>query len=158
MEIREVEIGVRRVKLLGYYVDETPYRGKSDDEKVVLQFQNIMSIDVSKDELYFTLRAFYSYSEKPEQRLLDFHVQNTFYIKDFANYVVPKGENDNDINLNENAWSIIVGLSLSHTRAFMSNSIYDTVFKHFIIPIVNPLEFTRSILKLKIPDIEKAST
>lgn len=162
MDINIVDIGISRIKLLGYAVDETLYHGKDEDENLNLQFQHIVAVDIPKNELIFTLRAFYSYSETSDDfRLMDFHVQNVFFIKDFVNYVVDKDNGEKDINLNENAWTIIASLSLSHTRAFMSNSIHDTIYKHFIIPIVNPIEFTKGLLKLKTPNIEeveKAST
>jgi hypothetical protein len=155
MDITTVDIGIRRVKLLRYAVDETLYRGKNEDDKLNLQFQHFITINVSEDELIFTLRVFYSYADAPDTTLIDFHVQNVFFVRDFKNYVMPKNENQNDINLNDNAWSIIAGLSLTHTRAFMSNSIADTIYKHFIIPIVNPLAFARRLLELRTIDSEE---
>lgn len=155
MDITTVEVGIRRVKLIGYYVDELLYRGQEQNHNLNLLFQHVIKTDESLSQLTFTLRAFYSYTDSPDNhKLLDFHVENCFFINGLTNFIAKNEKGEQVINLTDNAWAIIVGLSVSHLRGFLSHNVAGTVYKDFIIPIIDPIAFYKGLFNIKLPVTE----
>jgi hypothetical protein len=145
----EISIGIRKVRIEAFFVNEKRYR-LNEDNKLQFTFQHKIDTDVENNLLYFTLRVYFFYPDIGEgEKLLDFHVQNTFYIADFAKYVVKNPlDNEHTVLLTDNVWIIIASLSLTHTRALMSVNIAGTVYNNLILPIVNPEDFARKLLGL----------
>jgi len=72
------------------------------------------------------------------------------YITMFKKQVVKNPlTNEDVIMLTDTIWTIIASMSLAHTRAIMSTNVLGTVYDHFIIPIVDPQEFTSKIFSLQ---------
>lgn len=144
----EIAIGVRKIRLKGFFMAESEYKPNEDD-KLKYGFQYRIDTDVPNDLFSFTLRAFYFYNQtEPESHLiLDCHVTTTFYIQNLQGFVKANEERKEvSYNFTDKAWVVIASLSLTHLRAVMSTQVAGTVFNDFIIPIVNPEEFTGNLL------------
>ena len=146
----EIAIGIRKVKLVGFFVNEGLYKHEKE-EQIKYAFQHIIGLDVENNLLSFTLRAFYYYDDiGHDQKLIDIHVRNTFAINELAKRIVKNPlNNEATIMLTDLVWTIIASMSLAHTRAIMSTNISGTVYDHFIIPIVDPQEFAKKIFNLQ---------
>ena len=153
----EIAIGVRKIRLRAFFMGESEYKPNEDD-KLKYGFQYRIDTDVEKDLFGFTLRIFYFYNQtEPESHLiLDCHVTTTFFLQNLQGFI-QKNEERNEIsyNLTNKAWIVIASLSLTHLRAIMSTKVAGTVFNDFIIPIVNPEEFTSNLLHWQ-PQVLKA--
>jgi phage-related minor tail protein len=69
--------------------------------------------------------------------------QNVFTIQELAKMVV--SENQDLINIPDNILTMLLSISISHTRALMSQSALGSKFQDIIIPIVNPGDLVSKI-------------
>ena len=147
----EISIGVKKVRLKAFFMGESEYKPANDD-KLKYGFQYRIDADVEKNLFGFTIRIFYFYSETdPElQTILDCHVTTTFFIQNLQGFTQKNEErNEMSYNFTNKLWVVIASLSLTHLRAIMSTKVAGTAYDNFIVPIVNPEEFTNRLLNFQ---------
>ncbi len=70
---------------------------------------------------------------------MEFQLQNVFQIHELKKYITNDGKIDFP---NQDVWVTIVGLSLSHSRAILSQQLAGTILQDSLLPILDAREVT----------------
>lgn len=135
------DIKVKRIKDFIFFVNEPNYK-KELSNKILVRFQHRLEVNTM---VHFTLRTVFFYPGKQEEMVSDLHVENVFEIENIGQYLNKKGK----YNLPYQILSIIVNLSISHSRALLQKNLAGTVCQELMIPILDADEITKSFFPLE---------
>ena len=94
-----------------------------------------LSFNVEKKTVILNARVFYHYEDAPPDKILvDTTVQNVFEIEDLQKFIM----DGNDLKFPQSLITTLVSLSISHTRALMTQRISGTVYQDNIMGIIDP--------------------
>jgi len=132
---------ILRVKDIGFNVNENfiLHDKQSSDIKISLSCE--LKIHTKSKIIVIEIFAFYYYQHEIGKQLASITVQNAFTVLNLEEY-----DTNDRLLLPPNFLITIVSISLSHTRALFSKNIDGTVFNGIIMPLINPEEFTKSVL------------
>lgn len=133
MEREITNIPIRRVKELGFYMNESLY--KAGPENVVnIQLGAQLGHDVSQNLVLLFTRIFYHYIDSPSTDILaDIQVQTIFEIEELSQFLV----SDMEIKLPPLVISEMVGASFSHSRALLSNNLAGTYWQENYLELIS---------------------
>ncbi|RFM26197.1 hypothetical protein [Deminuibacter soli] len=135
-KITPADIEVRRIKDFAFFVNESMF----DQEKIQtieVRFQHKLDI---MQAISFTLRTVFIYPGV-DDLIADLHVENVFAVNNLEQYSDGKG----GYNLPHDLLAIIVGESVSHSRALFQKNIAGTAFQGLNIPMVDAIQMTQSL-------------
>lgn len=127
------ELGIKRVKLQNFGVDESIEAPANNAANINIEQQLVFSIP---DNLV-TLTLFTKFSEIGTEKIFAHGVvQNSFIVKDLA--TMANKNNPQLLDLPDQLLVTILSISISHSRALIAASLMGTRFQDIYIPIVNP--------------------
>lgn len=132
-----VELGVKRITLLGWNVAERPFEeGKYEFDFSITQNT---SFDTVNEMAAFIITFTYK-NKATEELLISFTVLNMYHLKGLKAF----GKEVNgqiEILLPRDVLVTCLSLSLSHCRAILSQNITNTIYSTVIpLPVFNPVE------------------
>jgi hypothetical protein len=137
------QIAIKRVKLLSFGIDESAELPDADD--LIVNMEKDFSFS-EKDNTVVLLLNITFLSETTERMLMNGIVQNVFTIKDLKRFVDPG--NPAVVKLPENILSMLLSISVSHSRALMAQSAMGTALQDVYIPLVNPDQMAKELFDL----------
>lgn len=142
-----VSLGIKKIKDLSFIIRESLYKGES--ELISIDFEHKIGLKKDESLLSLTLRIVYYYpGNQSKTILLEAEIENVFFVSNLNKYV-----NDRDeITFEEQVWVTMVSLSVSHSRALLAKNCAGTVLQETLLPIINPVDLTRSILLKSTPE------
>lgn len=138
----KVEIGIKRIKLLSFTIQDTKQIVVADRTNINLEPD--LKIEPENDLIIFQIKTTLSSLETKEVYATGV-VQNIFMVKNVKKLTSP--ENPSQITIPDGVLYTIVGLSISHTRALMAHALSGTTYEQIYIPIVNPVDVTAQFFK-----------
>jgi len=128
----QFHLNIKKVRLTAFKINE-----EVDTPNVHLQKINMQQmIQYSLADLTITLDLTISFSTSEDLLFMEGTSRNVFTIQELAKMVA--SENQDLINIPDNILAMMLSISISHTRALMSQSALGSKFQDIIIPIVNP--------------------
>ena len=130
-------IKIKRIKEFYFILNEAI---SERDKPVTVQFQHITRFFGDTNLIDLTLRVYYTHDpDIPAKTILvDIHVQNVFEIDNLNQFLV-----NTEFVLPQNLMIMMVGLSISHTRALVAKNISGTIYQDNIIPVADPAEVAK---------------
>ncbi|MCW3110124.1 MAG: hypothetical protein JWQ09_4630 [Segetibacter sp.] len=133
-------LGVNRIKEFSFTINEALYE---EGKLIRIQFQHQTHFNEELNIVDLTLRVIYVYDITkvfPDTILVDIHVQNIFTVPNLRQYLIK----DKGFFLPQGLIISMVSLSISHTRALLSNRVAGTIYQHNNLPLINPTEVAKS--------------
>jgi hypothetical protein len=128
----QFHLNIKKVRLIAFKINEEVDAPTSQLQKINMQ----QMIQYSLADLTITLDLTISFCTSEDLLFMEGTSQNVFTIQELAKMVV--SENQDLINIPDNILAMLLSISISHTRALMSQSVLGSKFQDIIIPIVNP--------------------
>lgn len=154
--IPDVSFRIIRVKDISYDVHEKMFVPSTPAEQMKVNLVCVLSFNTDTNYVILEITASYYYEkESVSNPFASITVQNVFQVEKVIRFV-----EDEDLYLPHMLISTLVGLSLSHTRALFSKSIDGTAYNNIVLPIINPVEFSRKVfphmfrMEKQIPEIK----
>jgi hypothetical protein len=135
----QFHLNIKKVRLTAFKINEEVDAPTSQLQKINMQ----QMIQYSLTDLTITLDLTISFSTPEDLLFMEGTSQNVFTIQELAKMVV--SENQDLINIPDNILTMLLSISISHTRALMSQSALGSKFQDIIIPIVNPGDLVSKI-------------
>lgn len=131
--------GIKRIKQFSFLINESL---AVKDKPVGIKFQHNTTFHGDANIVDLTLRVYYSYDDKipTDNILVDFHVQNLFVVNELKKYQ----QINSEFILPQDLISAILGISISHLRALLTQNLAGTAYQENIIPIVDTLEVAKA--------------
>ena len=129
-------ITIKRIKTLSFTINELAIR--QDEELLKAELGLSLGFSVEKNLIELKVRTYYSYPEDTSP-VADITVQNIFEVNSLAPYL----ERPNFIVLPDKVIITLVGLSISHTRALLSQCLLGTPLQDSIMSILDPAEVAK---------------
>lgn len=132
---------ILRVKDISFSVNEVMFNPNYDVTKMQVRVNCELKYNAEANYLILEMNAFFLY-EYPDREdiFADIVVHNVFEIANIKEFI-----QDTKVILPERLLVTLMGISLSHTRALFSKNIAGTAFNLLILPLIDPLEFSRQI-------------
>jgi hypothetical protein len=134
MEQKQVNIGVKKIKEIEFFVDEDVTLANPTAFKFGLGLT--LNLGLADNTVEMVLTAFFS-DNSQEKVFMRIKTSNVFLLLELADF--HKLEN-NEYNIPDNVLVTLLSLSISHTRALLAKNAIGTKFADLYIPIVNPSE------------------
>ena len=137
-------IKVIKIKVVSLFIDEFNI---PEDVTFKVDFDKTYYVDVNTNLVIINLNIVYSIpiDEQQNRKVLDCIVHNAFEVENIKDFVDEKGV----VNLPLDLLSSLVGLSLTHSRAVISIHSAGTALGDTLIPVVNPIDFTKALFEEK---------
>lgn len=142
MSEKQVNIGIKRIKEIGYQINEEILTEANTE--INLTFGLTTNFDIGQKTTEIVLSATY-FKKDTNETMLEIKTSNIFTIlelEDFKN-------KDNSFSLPENILVTLLSLSITHTRALLSKNTQGTKYADLYIPIVNPTILLQGLIKEK---------
>lgn len=145
-EQKAIGFQIARIRTIGFKLNEHNIRPAEPQRSIELELQHRTDFNIDANILSITIRCYFYYDAEltAENILADIEVENFFAVEELHKHV-----KDGQEDLPAEIWVSMFGLSVSHTRALLSERIAGTKLTNLIIPIVNPLELAKSFLPHK---------
>jgi hypothetical protein len=140
--VKTPSLSIKRVKLIYFLLNEHLYKSGPNNK---IRFQLGFTMDLSPDEklIRFVLNTFFNY-EGSKEILTEIKVENVFAIADIDGYI-KDGFPEHVINL-------IIGLSISHSRALLAHQLSGSRFQNAMLPIGDAKEVTKHFFAENLKD------
>ena len=135
----QFHLNIKKVRLTAFRINQVVEAPSPPLQKINMQ----QIISYSLEDLAITLELTISFSTPEDVLFMEGTSQNVFSVLELHRMVV--SENKDLINIPDNILVMLLSISISHTRALMSQSALGTKFQDIIIPIVNPGELMSKI-------------
>lgn len=123
---------ITKIRELVFILNESGFNGDLNSP-VRIDFQHAVVVNEGSSILSFILKCIFTYSDNPSTILVEHHLQNDFIVEDLKQFL-HSGKN---ITLPQPVWIDILEVSVSHSRAYLTQRLAGTNFQHKIIPIVD---------------------
>jgi len=145
-EQKAIGFQIARIRTTGFKLNEYNHRPDEPQRSIKLELQYRTEFNIGTNILSITIRCYLHYDGEltPENILADIEVENLFVVEELYKHVI-----DGQEDLPAEIWVNMFGLSVSHTRALVSERIAGTTLTNTIIPIINPVELTKAFLPHK---------
>lgn len=145
-EQKAIGFQIARIATVGFKLNEYNIRPDEAQRSIKVELQHRIAFNTDTGILSITIRCYIHYDGEltTENILAEIEVENSFAVEELHKHV-----KDGQEDLPTEIWASMFGLSVSHTRALVSERIAGTILTNFIIPIVNPLELTKAFLPHK---------
>lgn len=145
-EQKAIGFQIARIRTTGFKLNEYNIRPDEPQRSIKLELQHRTEFNIGTNILSITIRCYLHYEGEltPENILADIEVENLFVVEELYKHV-----KDGQEDLPAEIWVSMFGLSVSHTRALVSERIAGTILTNTIIPIINPVELTKAFLPHK---------
>lgn len=141
---------VRKIKVISFHINEKQFApGSIGTLRVEMQQSFGFLIDLNLVELILTVFYRHPDSNESEPHLVQIQVQNIFEISDLHKFYI----NNEYVKLPGNVIASIVGLSVSHTRALLSQNLLGTVFQEEVLAIMNSEDIARHFYPYMFDDL-----
>jgi hypothetical protein len=133
-----VSLTVRRIKESSFMIDERLYAEREKETpgqilKVDMGLKLSFAVDV--DFVFIDVHVSYVSSDEPKKEVFTkIEVQNVFEVSDLKRFQA----SDTEILLPAEIITMLVGLSITHTRALMARNIAGTIMQENLIAVVDP--------------------
>jgi hypothetical protein len=131
-----INYSIYRVKTIAFNINEGLFSNENASVKIEVA-QNI-GVNLELSFVNCKITVYIYYEGQQHNRLAEITVENIFKVEDLANLAVER-----DYFLPVNLLISIFGLSISHTRALFFANLSGTTYQQAIIPITDPVDFTR---------------
>jgi hypothetical protein len=135
----EFHINIKKLRLLAFKMDDSVDAPPPQELKINLQ----QTINYSLADLTITLSLTMSFNASKDVLFMEGTSQNIFIIQELPKMVHP--ENPDQINIPDNILVMLLSISISHTRALMSQSALGSKFQDIIVPLINPSNLIKTI-------------
>ena len=126
----QVEIGILKIKDLGFFLDELIDSG--EDSGLVYNLN--IGQNIQEEWIEFMLEAQFK-NKTTGETFLSGKASTRFLIKNLKDFVV-----SDSLNLPPDAMTTMFSMSFTHTRAILSKNTAGSKFDNMYLPIVNPGE------------------
>lgn len=140
-EEEQISFRIIRVKDISFNINENFFKPEKTPNDIKITINCELKTNVEVDFIIIEINSFYHYHPDLENQLASITVQNAFNVPNLRRF-----NNDDKLLLPHSLLITLVSISLSHTRALFSKSIGGSAFNDMVMPIINPDEFTRSVL------------
>ena len=139
-----ITFNILRIKDISFWVNEIFYDPKYPADKVQVRVNCELKFNADANYVIIELNPLYFY-EYPDQDIKEhifanITVHNTFAVNDVKSFI--KGD---QLYLPTEVLVTLIGISISHTRALFSKNIDGTAFNGIVLPLIDPLEFSKQI-------------
>jgi hypothetical protein len=133
-------INVKKIKTISLFLDEYNI---PQDVIFKIDFNRTYNIDVTQNLVALNLGVTYSIpnGESSNRKVLECFIHNLFEVENIKAFVDEHGV----VKLPLDMLSSLVGLSISQSRAVLSIHTAGTAFGETLIPVINPIEFTKKL-------------
>lgn len=139
MEQNQVNIRVKKIKDIGFFIDEAVTLEKP--EEFVFGFELTMNLKLEDNTVEMVLTALFS-DKSQGNVFMKIKTSNVFLLLELADFQNP---DKNGFNIPDNLLVTLLSISISHTRALLSKNSIGTKFAELYIPIVNPSEVFKQL-------------
>lgn len=142
---------ILRVKDISFTVNEILYDPNYPTDKTQVRVNCELKFNVEDNYVIIEMIPSYLY-EYPDREIKEhifatITVHNTFLFNDVKSFM--KGD---QLYLPTEVLVSLIGISISHTRALFSKSLDGTAFNGIVLPLIDPLEFSRQIFAYMFDD------
>lgn len=130
----QVEIGILKIKDLGFFLDE--WIDSGEDSGLVYNLN--IGQNIEEDWIEFMLEAQFKNSTTGET-FMSGKASTRFLIKNLKDFAL-----NDSLNLPPEAMTTMFSMSFTHTRAILSKNAAGSKFDKMYLPIVNPGELLNS--------------
>lgn len=135
---------VLRVKDISFWANETFYDPKYPANKTQVRVNCELKFNTDANYVIIELNPVYIYEypdkEVKEHIFASITVHNAFEVNDVKSLV-----KDDQLYLPTQFLVTLMGISISHTRALFSKNIDGTAFNGIVLPLIDPLDFSKQI-------------
>lgn len=133
-----------RVKDISFSVNEILFDPKYPTDKVQVRVNCELKFNADANYVIIELNPVYLY-EYPDEEINErifatIIVQNAFAVNDVQSLI-----KDGQLYLPTNLLVTLIGISISHTRALFAKTVDGTAFNGIVLPLIDPLVFSRQI-------------
>jgi hypothetical protein len=128
----EFHINIKKLRLRAFRINESVDAPSPEELKINMQ----QMIQYSLADLTITLDLTISFQTADDVLIMEGTGHNIFTIQELPIMIIP--ENPDQINIPDNILATLLSISISHTRALMSQSALGSKFQDIMVPLVNP--------------------
>ena len=139
-----IHVNIKSLRLLAFNMNESVELPFPEQRIINLKHQIIYSMP----DLTITMDLTISFSTPALQLFMECSVRNIFTVLELPSMLTPG--NEDQINIPNNVLAVMLGLSVSHTRALMAQSALGSKFQDVLIPIVNPVDLVSQLIPAEI--------
>ncbi|NBW35872.1 MAG: hypothetical protein EBR30_12790 [Cytophagia bacterium] len=132
IEPKQIQWSILEIKETEFYVNET-----SNPTQISFGYQVGLDINVSESFVRFSIIASYA-DANTNEIVLKSRSHTSFGIKDINLYARKDDKGQDEIDFPDAFWTLLFSLAYSHARALQAKSAGSTIFKTFMLPIINP--------------------
>jgi hypothetical protein len=141
----EFEIGITKVKELGFSLDESAAIGS---KQLHMNLQVQFSYDLPNNSIVLQLSvAFMNDANLPISRV---EVANHFIMANLKQYINPK--HSDVLQIPEEAMTLLLSISYSHARALLARHLNGTSLESLVLPIISPSQVLKD-LNIEVKDV-----
>lgn len=140
MESKNVNIGIKKIKDIEFFVNEAVTL--TDPFEANINFELTTNVHLEEKAVEMLLTA--SFAEKDKGELfMKIKTSNVFFILELSDFVDKEKE---AFLIPDNVMVTLFSLSVSHTRALLAKNALGTKFSEIYLPIINPAEMLKNLL------------
>jgi hypothetical protein len=141
MEQMQVNIAVKKIKEVEFFVNEEIEIANPPIANIKFELTTNIILDDKSIEMLLTT---YFVDQDQGNMFMKIKTSNVFLFLELVNF--HKSEN-NEFDIPDNVLVTFLSLSISHSRALLAKNALGTKFADLYIPIVNPSEILKQLLK-----------
>jgi hypothetical protein len=141
MEQMQVNIAVKKIKEVEFFVNEEIEIANPPIANIKFELTTNIILDDKSIEMLLTT---YFVDQDQGNMFMKIKTSNVFLFLELVNF--HKSEN-NEFDIPNNVLVTFLSLSISHSRALLAKNALGTKFADLYIPIVNPSEILKQLLK-----------
>jgi hypothetical protein len=139
MEQNEVNIAVKKIKDVEFFVDEKIELADPSIANITFELTTNINIEDKAIEMLLTTLFI---DQVNGNIFMKIKTSNVFLLLELANFYNPE---TNEFNIPDNILVTFFSLSISHSRALLAKNSLGTRFSEMYIPIVNPSEILKQL-------------
>jgi|GEM_PF-2084483 len=137
----QILISIRQIKDIDFFANQSI--DLKPEESSIL-FENNINFNFKDDYIEFFLTVIYKEKQRQEE-FLRYKCSTSFNVVDLGRF--KSKEEGEKINFPEMALASMLGITLSHARALLAKNASGTKFAQFYLPIINPTDMLRTVMK-----------
>ena len=131
-----INYSIYRVKAVSFYVNESLF--VNDNALVKIEVAQNIGINLDLSFVNCNINVYIYYDGQQHNRLAEITVENIFKVEDLAKLAAERED-----FLPADILISIFSMSISHTRALFFANLAGTAYQQAIMPITDPVDFTK---------------
>jgi hypothetical protein len=124
----KVELGINKIKVIETALNDD---AQFETENLNISYNFGVDFNIADDLISVKVNIFY-WVGNHENKLANILVNNIFILKDLKNYK----QAENQLDIPDSVISTFLGISISHTRALMSQHLAGSRLENYLFPII----------------------